>query len=131
MNLWVFKGYIDENGTNVFDEWYSELPAKAQAKLDWIIDLFLPRKHNEWIAKFFKKMHGYDNLFEVRFESQDIVYRPLGSFAPKRGDFTFLIGATKKRNDVLIPKDAEEIALKRLDIILNDPERAKDCEFTT
>ncbi len=131
MNLWTFKGYLDEGGVNVIDEWYRELPKKAQAKLDWIIKLFEPRPNNEWIAKYFKKMQGYDNLFEVRFDIQGVVYRPLGSFAPSRGDFTFTIGTTKKRKDVLIPKEAETIALKRLDIISIYPERAKECEFET
>ena len=129
MNLWTFKGFIDESGVNVIDEWYKELPKKAQTKMDWILDLFAPRPNNLWIAKYFKKVRSYDNLFEVRFEIQDIVYRPLGSFAPLRGDFTFTIGTTKKRNDVLIPKDAENIALKQLDIISNNTERAKECEF--
>lgn len=132
MDLWTFKGFVDEGGSNIIDNWYKdELATKAQIKLDWIIELFKSRPHNQWIAKYFKKLRGYDNLYEIRFKDgkDNIVYRPLGSFTPFKGDFTFTIGTTKKRKDILIPKDAEIIALKRLDIILNNPERAKECEF--
>jgi hypothetical protein len=132
VEMWTFKGYVDDTDTNVFDAWYEDLPTKAQAKLDWILKLFEPRPNNEWISKYFKKLKGYENLYEVRFEIQGIVYRPLGSFAPFRKDFTFTIGTTKKRKDVLIPIDAENIALRRLDLILQNPnERARECEFET
>ncbi len=125
MDLWTFKGYIDENGVNVFDEWYKELPIAAQVKVDWLIgELFSTRKFIDWGANHIKKLT--DDIYEVRFKINKICYRPLGGFAPNKNDFTFVIGVIKKTK---IPQGVIDIAEKRLDIIRNNPERAKECEF--
>lgn len=125
MDLWTFKGFVDENGVNVFDEWYKELPKQAQAKIDWLLtELFPSRTFIEWGAKHIKKLEG--DIYEVRFEIDKIAYRPLGAFAPNKNDFTFLVGVIKKTK---IPKSVVDIALKRLDIINQNPAKAKDCEL--
>lgn len=127
MNLWTFKGYVNENGVNVFDEWYKELPPAAQAKVDWLIDeLFPTRQFIDWGAKYIKKIT--DDIYEVRFEINRICYRPLGAFAPNKNDFTFLIGVIKKTK---IPQSTIDIAEKRLSTIKNNPVRAKKCELET
>lgn len=124
MILWTFKGYIDENGENVFDEWYKEIPPNAQAKVDWIIEMFQVRQLCDWRAKYIKKLT--DDIYEIRFEINKICYRPLGAFVPNKNDFTFLIGVIKKTK---IPQSVMDIAENRLDIIKNNSERAKECEF--
>jgi hypothetical protein len=124
MDLWTFKGFVDDNGLNVFDEWYKELPPAAQTKVDWLVEMFKVRKFADWRAKYIKILE--DDIYEVRFEINRICYRPLGAFAPNQKDFTFLIGVIKKNK---IPESTMDVAAKRLDIIRNNPERAKKCEL--
>jgi hypothetical protein len=127
---WTFNGFEDDQGRNVMDDWYDSLPPVAQNKLDWILGIFETRSNAEWGGtKFFKPYTGYKDVWEFRWEIGDTWYRPLGVFGPDRQVFTFLIGTTKKRKGVLIPKNAAEIALKRWDIIKNNPARSKECEF--
>jgi hypothetical protein len=57
--------------------------------------------------------------------------QPLGAFGPGRREYTILIGTTKKDKKILDPKEAPNIALRRLDIIREDPKRASECEFET
>lgn len=122
--MWTFKGFIDENGNNVFDAWYSsELSIGAQVKVDWLLgELFPTRPFIQWGAKYVKKLTN--NIYEVRFEINRICYRPLGGFIPFRNDFTFLIGVVK---DTTIPQTTIDIAEKRFDIVSKNPERAKEC----
>jgi hypothetical protein len=126
--LWTFKGYVNERGHNVIDEWYDSLPLGAQNKLDWIIKMIEVRHRADWKAKFFKPYKGSKDIYEFRFEINKIAYRPLGAFGPGKGEYTLLVGA-KKVNNILDPKDAPNIALRRLDTIRDSPKRAKECEF--
>jgi hypothetical protein len=109
--------------------WYeNELTVKAQARLDKILEHFRDSPHTSWGSNYFEQLKGYEGIYEVRFTVNNIVYRPLGCFAPFSGDFTLLIGA-KEQGDTFVPKTAPEIAEKRRDIIIENPLRAYECSF--
>lgn len=127
MPLWTFYCYLSENGTDEIDEWYDNLPAKAQAKFDKILEHLRDTPQNEW-GKYSTQLSGYEGIIEIKFDQNKIVYRPLGCFAPKRGVFTFLIGA-REQGDRFNPRNAPQIAQERRLIILSNEERCHECCF--
>jgi Phage derived protein Gp49-like (DUF891) len=128
MKLWTFKSYLDANGCDVMTEWYDELPPKAQARFDKILEHFRDSVLTDWGSNYFKQLHGSEGIYEVRFTVNNIVYRPLGCFAPFQGEFTFLIGA-KEQGDEFIPRTALDTAKKRRTNLLKDLWRANECSF--
>jgi hypothetical protein len=129
LNKWTFKGFIDDKGINIMDDWYkNEMSTKAQARLDKILEHFRDSPLSGWRGKYFEQLKGVEGIYEIRFIVQNIQYRPLGCFAPTQGDFTFLIGA-KEQGDAFVPKLAPELAEKRREIILQNPSRAYECTF--
>lgn len=127
--LWTFKGYLDERGVNVIDTWYeNELPVAAQARFDKILEHFRDSPLTSWGGNHFFPLTGHKGIYEVRFIVQNILYRPLGCFAPLKADFTFLIGAYEQ-GDAFVPKRAPDIAEQRRDIIIKDSKRAYECSF--
>jgi hypothetical protein len=129
MALWLFKSYLDENGADVIANWYAtELNVKEQARFDKLLEHFRDNEQTEWGGNYFKPLSGYDGIFEIRFEVQNILWRPLGFFGPNRSEFTILVGAREK-GDAFIPKSAPNTALKRRDIVLKDNSRSYECSF--
>lgn len=128
ISMWTFKCYITENGRDVIAEWYEGLPIKAQAKFDWCISSFRDLPQHLWSKEHFEPLKGFEGIFELRFTINNIVYRPLGCFAPHRHDFTLLIGA-REHGDRFEPKNAPKTALERRLIILESEERACECDF--
>ena len=121
MYSWVFFDYIDEKGNNVVQIWKNSLSNKAVAKFENRI-IYL-QKENEIIkSPNIKKLRGYDGLFEIKFEVNNIQYRPICCYGPDRHQVTILCGATKtshKRHSstVFKPRNACEIALERVNKI--------------
>lgn len=129
MALWLFKSYIDENGTDEVGDWYAnELTVKEQARLDKLLEHFRDNDRTSWGSNYFKPLTGYEGIFEIRFTVQNIVHRPLGFFGPSKGEFTFLIPA-REQGDAFVPKSAPDTAMKRKDIIEKDNNRAYECSF--
>src|SRR3989442_15894548 len=85
MPLWTFNCFLSERGRDLIDEWYGTLPDKAQARLDILIEHFRDNPHYKWGANWFKPLVGYDGIFEIRFQVENVLYRPLGYFGPARG----------------------------------------------
>jgi hypothetical protein len=112
----------------LIDDWYAGLPHKAQAKLDNLIEHFRDNPHHKWGSNYLKPLVGYDGIFEIRFQLLNVLYRPLGYFGPKRGDFTFLVGAWEQ-GDEFVPRGAPDTAIERRAIIQLDEDRAHECDF--
>jgi hypothetical protein len=128
MSLWTFKCFLSEGGRDLIDDWYAELPYKAKAKLDKLIEHFRDNPHHQWGGNYLKALVGYDGILEIRFELLNVVYRPLGYFGPTRRDFTFLVGA-REQGDGFVPRGAPDIAIERRAIIELDEDRAHECDF--
>src|SRR5438132_13951361 len=105
MPLWTFKCFLSEGGRDLIDDWYAELPPKAKAKFDNLLEHFRDNPHHKWGNNYLKALVGYDGIFEIRFQIQNVLYRPLGYFGPQRGNFAFLIGALEQ-GDRFVPPDA-------------------------
>jgi hypothetical protein len=117
MNYWFFKGFIGLNGISFIDEWYAFLQEKDKAAFDTRLAYLGITKY--WIPKYFKKLKGYDHIYEHCFKFSNMQHRPLGCFGPKDNEFTFLIGTTK-REKVFNPRNAVNLAIKRRNYILQD-----------
>lgn len=128
MPLWTFKCFLSQSGRDLIDDWYAELPHKAQAKLDNLIEHFRDNPHHKWGSNYLKPLVGYEAIFEVRFQMVNVLYRPLGYFGPQRADFTFLVGA-REQGDDFVPRGAPDTASERREIIRLDEDRAHECDF--
>lgn len=98
----AFKDRLDQSGHNAIRPWLDSLPLKARLKIDWIL-------RNVAVADslypYFKKIKGYDDLFEMVVKINKVQYRPLGGYGPEAGQFTLVLGAIE-HNDNLRPPNA-------------------------
>jgi hypothetical protein len=76
-----------------------------------------------WTRPRYDGLHGGEGVGEVRFEVNNIVYRPLGFFGPTVDDFTFLYFATEKSRR-FVPPNALTHAIDRMNIVKAHPEMA-------
>jgi hypothetical protein len=124
MRIWTLKGFVTESGRDEVLDWYRALPANARAKFKSIMQRLVDQPHEFWSPPVVKPLTGFAGIYEIRFRSKDVVYRPLGFFGPEQNEFTFLKPATE-RDDDFDPKNAPQIALERKNIIMSDEERAR------
>ena len=126
--IWTFKGYVAEDGKAVMEEWYESLPPKAQAKLSTILEHMADNHHTDRNSNHVFRLSGYKGIYEIRCRIRNILYRPLGCFGPGKNEFTLLVPA-REQGDQLKPKNAPEIALKRMAVILIEKERSRELSF--
>ncbi|HOE95382.1 MAG TPA: type II toxin-antitoxin system RelE/ParE family toxin [Candidatus Sumerlaeota bacterium] len=124
---WKLRGFLTERGVNVVDEWYENLPPKAQARFVVIWQYLSVRPISEWIRPYSDTLES--GLREIRMEVLNIQYRPIGCFGPHdREVFTILICA-QERDTKLVPRNALSLAAARRAIILNDRRRVSDSRI--
>lgn len=126
MSLWVFKSYLTESGEHgrdVINDWYNDLPVKAQAKFRVVLEQ-LRDKPLPWPQVLSKPLE--QGISELRFKINKILYRPLGFFGPDNGEFTLVMPA-REQGDEFIPRNALQTAIERKSIVQNDKERAHEC----
>src|SRR5437762_2423997 len=107
---WRFFDYCSEAGNNLIEEWYQNQAEEAQADFDTTLKYLSITEDWRGLKEF--KMLGRDGLGEIRFRTNNVQYRPAGSFGPGDRMFTIWVGCKKKQN-VFDPPDAFEIAIKR------------------
>ena len=121
MKEWIFKVFV-ENGVSDFYMWRKRLPPKARLKLRWVIDNM--ETTADWTqTKYFRPLSG--GIGEIRFFISKRQFRPLGCRGPEEGEFTILIGAEEK-DDELKPPGVIEIAKNRRDLVLEDGRYSDD-----
>ncbi len=115
MKEYNFKVFVKDNGEREFENWMNELHPSEYFKIDKIIKHLEINK--DWRGPYFDKIQGYENLYELRaFGLNKVPLRPLGCFGPGEKEFTILLGA-KKKNGNYTPKDAFDIAERRIKLI--------------
>ena len=128
MALWIFKGFLSESGRDIFQEWYEQLPARAQAKFDTILEYLRDTPHTQWFTIVVLPLSEAEGIFEIRFKIRNVLYRPLGCFGPGRGEFTLLVPAREHGNR-FEPTNAIALAETRRILVLKDKGRAGECNF--
>lgn len=124
MGLWRFMDYCSEAGNNLIEEWYEDQDPAVQADFDTVLKTLSMAQSWHGMQEF--KALG-DGLYELRFKTGRVQYRPAGSFGPGRMVFTIWIGCCKKMN-IYDPPDAFERAKKRRS--LHQQGKGSLCERT-
>lgn len=119
---WAFFNYLSERGRDEIEEWEEALPAKAQARVEWVLSYLRGVSH--LTRPYVGTRVNYPEHYEIIITSCGREFRPLGCYGPLKAQFTLLVGAEEKGGK-LEPKGADDIADMRRPIILNDPKRAK------
>ncbi len=116
---WVVKGYSVTATSSAVDDWIADVSPKVVAKFDARLRYLVSRPSSQWDVSYAHHLKGKcDGLFEIRFEVDNIAYRPLCCFGPTRGEFTIVLFAIE-HNDKLRPPDACKTGLTRKSEIEN------------
>lgn len=130
MALWTFRDFTDGSGASVIAEWVASIrPERKRVKMiarwDAMLEHLQNIENSEWPSEWFTEL--MPKIFEMKFTVQNIQWRPLAYFGPRRHEFTFLIGAIEM-NDRLVPVDALNTADMRRLIVEANPQRAIEHE---
>lgn len=133
MALWTFRDYTDESAESAITEWVKGIkPAKKRKRVIARWDAFLEHVQNLeqslWPREWFTELAGFPGIFEMKFTVNNIQYRPLGYYGPRRYEFTFLVGAIEKSNR-FVPPNAPRTASEHRSVIEADPARAVEHEL--
>jgi hypothetical protein len=124
MSYWTFKYFHNDQRINLIEVWLADLPIEDGVKIERIFAYVATIKDKSaWKDPFARKLKGIkkgSNIWEIRINSDRVLYRPLGCFGPKEDEFTLLIGATEKSKGVFEPRRATDIAVKRCKLIHQD-----------
>jgi hypothetical protein len=125
---WSIRCYTDERG-DAIDSWYFQQSEDLQAKFDTRIRYLRDQPNAFWCPPYFKLLdRECKGLGEIRFEYNNVQYRPLGFFSGQM-EFTLLLVPTKKGN-TFDPRSACEVGLKRKSLVIADKKRySRECQF--
>lgn len=128
MSLWTFRCYVDAQGNDVIDQWYRTQPPKLRAKFDARLHYLRAQPRSGWVRPYFDILkNDCAGLAEIRFEFNNVQYRPLGCFSGEL-NFTFLLVALEKQRK-FVPPNACTQALARKNEIATDARRSHACNF--
>lgn len=128
MPIWTFKKYISSSGQDPIGDWYQELPPKAAARFDVILGFLRDNPNTQWPSEWFSPLTGYTGIFEIRFNVNNVLYRPLGYFGPTAKVYTLLVPA-REQGDKFVPKNAPILAVERKRLIERGEVRVNECDF--
>ena len=121
----TFKDRLDQHGENAIRPWLDGLPEKVRLKIDWILKNVAVA---DSLYPYFKKIAGYDGLFEMVVKINKIQYRPLGGYGPNAGEFTLVLGAIE-HNDNLRPPNAFATAAAHVASVKDNTCRVCDHDY--
>ena len=115
---------------DVIDQWYQQQPEDLQAKFDARIGYLRQQPIANWKEPHFKNLtRDGKGLGEIRFEFQNVQYRPLGFFSETRLEFVLLLTTTKKGN-TFDPRNAIALCQRRKELVQSDKQRySRDCQL--
>lgn len=124
MNYWIFRHFHNEQGIDLIEAWLRGLSIEDQAKIETRFALLAALKdRSAWKKPLARKLQGMKkraDIWEIRIDSDRVLYRPLGCFGPKEDEFTVLIDAIEKGTGVFEPRRAPDTAVKRYKLIHQD-----------
>jgi|SRR5580704_3647521 hypothetical protein len=125
----TFRSYVDRNGADLIRRWFDGATKQARAKFRNRLRNLSHLPRDEWRRPLFDTLRGEGRgLSEIRFEANNVPWRPLGFFQlDDNGEevFTIVICASKDEHG-WIPRNACALGLDRKAEILANPARAHD-----
>ena len=122
---WIFRCYVDKDGSDVIDDWYENQDDAVQAKFDTRIKFLRQQPREKWVRPGFDTYK--DGVGYIRMDVGNIQHRvfgcPMGQL-----EYAWLIAATKK-GKVFSPRGADQVSVERKTEVLSERERSRDCEF--
>lgn len=131
MPPWAIKSFRNESGTDLFEKEYRAQSAAVRAEFRAVLNgLSAQPRIEDWNRpNGFDRLGGrYRELGKLKFKVQNVQHRPLGFLGPFQMTFTLLIWATE-RDGKFDPPDVRETALKRMKLVVANPERCHECNF--
>jgi hypothetical protein len=125
----TFRSYVDQHGTDVIEEWFAGATKQARAKFRNKLRNLSRLPRNQWRRPLFDNLdHECKGLSEIRFEANNVPWRPLGFFQTyDEGNEVFIIVICASKDEHgWIPRNACVRGLTRKTEILLDPARAHD-----
>jgi hypothetical protein len=132
---WTIRSFRDDRGRDAFDEAYRQQSATVRAEFRAVLNgLKAQREITGWAREngfdliSGKKWRKYRGLGKLRFKVDRVQHRPLGFFGPSRHEFTLLAWATEREGE-FNPRGVLDLALRRMNQVIKQPERANECDF--
>jgi Phage derived protein Gp49-like (DUF891) len=127
-SLWDIRCYLDDDGIDVIDSWYRAQPERLQAKFDTKVRYLRAQPRERWVRPYFDQLKGpCKGLCEIRFEFNNVQYRPIGIFSGKM-EFTLVLVAAKngKRFD---PSNTCHLGNRRKLEIESNRSKSHECDM--
>ena len=102
---WTFLDYVDGNGNNRISGWLRLIPVEARVEFEALLGVLRGKTLLTRPQTAYLKGKRFKGLYEFRFKSNKVQYRPLFCYGPdaKAREVTILVGATKKNNRFIPP----------------------------
>lgn len=97
--LWTIWAYQTENGDEIIQKWFDDLPSSAKEDFEDHIAYLRCVENHMWKRPKFDRLGETDGLGEIcarNVGQQREQYRLYGFFGPARRQFTCLYGSKKK-----------------------------------
>lgn len=120
--MWEFFDFVDGDGRNVIHEWLDGLAPSARKKVRQKLTARLDYlQATPVFALPYTRMLVGDcaGIFEIRFEVNNVQYRPLACYGPSGREVTILTGAIEV-NDRFEPLSVPSTALERKALVMSN-----------
>lgn len=124
---WTIKAFVVRDDDTVIDEWECTVRDKVKAKFDARLRFMRDRTVREWPYDYAHQLKGTDGIYEIKFEYDNIAYRPLFFIGPGEDELTVLVFC-EESNDILRPKGCIATAERRKQLVLENLEMAIEYE---
>ena len=130
MPIWAIRSFRAQGGRKVFLEEYKCQSPAVRADFRSLLTVLREQPLiTGWCRPNFDRLsRRFRELGKLRLKVQNVQHRPLGFFGPTPRTFTLLAWATERDGDY-DPPNVREVALKRMSLVINNPELADDSDF--
>ena len=114
--------YISPHGSHVVQKQIDSQSSVVCVSFDTRLRFLANTPRRAWVSPEAKRLHGVEDIYEIRFKAEKHQFRPLGFFGPNASEFTILIWTAKKEK-IYEPANAIEAADARRKQIISGKAR--------
>lgn len=125
---WTWKSYRTSRGISAVTEWHEQVSEIVWLEFRASLEFLDGQPPTNWTRPYIGKL-GKDckGLIEIRFDSGNVEYRPIGFYSGKE-EFTIVFFAIEKGSK-FEPPTACDIAQRRRNEIEKDKEKSREFWF--